>query len=284
MLRLTTKTYNFVREVISSHFPVHVSTCLPELFIRVDNLYRGNYSGYQGSDSAYHDLHHTCDATETTTRLLDGHIKGGMEPLLTARDFELAIAAALLHDSGFIKQVGDNEGTGAKYTLIHVDRSADFAGLFLPPLGLTADEVRMVQNAIHFTGINLRKSRSKFRTPVEKYIGCVVGTADILSQMAAIDYPKHLPELYKEYVEAAAYSGLHGTGIGSYQSATGLMQSTRNFYEVDVKRMLNEEWNGVYKDLEHHFSDGTNPYLSSIETNLERIDQLLADPESLVAS
>ena len=43
--------------------------------------------------------------------LLDGHIKGASQPTITAREFELGIAAILLHDSGYIKQLGDNEGT-----------------------------------------------------------------------------------------------------------------------------------------------------------------------------
>jgi hypothetical protein len=269
-------TRDFVQGLISGHFPGHDFSFLAELFHHVDDLFAGHYPGYQRSDSAYHDLHHTCGAAEATARLLDGHLVGGLSPTLTARDLELAIAAALLHDSGYIKQLGDNEGTGAKYTLTHVQRSAEFAVRFLPPLGVTPDEVRVVQNAIHCTGVGVCVSRLPFRTPAERYLGCAVGTGDILSQMAAPDYLEHLPQLYAEFAEAAAYAGLDGTGIGNYQNVEDLMRRTRPFYEDQVQRMLNEEWDGVHREYEHHFGGAPNPYLSLIEGNLQRIDRWLA--------
>lgn len=273
---LSTTTQAFVCDLKRWHFPNHRSAFPESLFLQVDNLFAGNYPGYQRSDTAYHDLRHTCDATEATARLLDGHLKGQLQPRLTTRDFELAIAAGLLHDSGYIKQTGDNEGTGAKYTLTHVQRSADFAGRFLPPLGVTADEVRNVQSAIQCTAANINVSQMIFASPAAKYIACAVGTADILSQMAASDYPESLPNLYKEYVEAAAYSGLHGSGLASYRSAEDLLCRTRNFYEVHVQRLLTEQWGGVYRDLEHHFGNGANQYFAAIEANLQRIDLLPA--------
>jgi len=247
-----------------------------KLFLRVDDLFAGNFPGYQCSDTAYHDLRHTCEATATTARLLDGHLKGGSPPTIMARDFELAIAAILIHDSGYIKQTGDHEGTGAKYTLTHVQRSADFAGRLLPSLGVAAVEVRIVQSAIHCTEASVTVSKMKFASPVAKYIACAVGTADVLSQMAASDYPERLPDLYKEFVEAAAYSALNGTGIGSYRSVEDLLSRTREFYEMYVQRMLTEQWGGVYRDLEHHFGNGANEYLTAIEANLQRIDSLPA--------
>ena len=42
--------------------------------------------------------------------------------------FEFGMLAILMHDTGYLKKRGDNEGTGAKYTLTHVDRSIQFAG------------------------------------------------------------------------------------------------------------------------------------------------------------
>ena len=50
-----------------------------------------------------------------------------MEPKLNPRLFELAVAAVLLHDSGYLKLRSDNVGTGAKYTYCHVLRSCSFA-------------------------------------------------------------------------------------------------------------------------------------------------------------
>ena len=273
---LSTTTRAFVSDLMRRHFPNQRGDLAKKLFLQVDDLFAGNFPGYQCSDTAYHDLRHTCEATAATARLLDGHLNGGSQPTITARDFELATVAALIHDSGYIKQTGDNDGTGAKYTLTHVQRSADFAGRLLPSLGVAAVEVGIVQSAIHCTDAYVNVSQIEFASPVAKYIACAVGTADILSQMAAGDYPEQLPDLYKEFVEAAAYSGLRGTGIASYRSAEDLLSRTREFYEVHVQRLLTEQWGGVYRDLEHHFGNGTNEYLTAIETNLQRIDGLPA--------
>jgi len=52
--------------------------------------------------------------------LIDGWHHAKATPLLSVRDFELAMAAVLLHDTGYLKLRSDREGTGAKYTLVHV--------------------------------------------------------------------------------------------------------------------------------------------------------------------
>jgi hypothetical protein len=276
MQTTTVTTRDFVKGLIEGQFPGTPSGLLGELFLQVDLLFTGLYPGYQRSDSAYHDLAHTCAATEATARLLDGHRKGGRPPQLTMRDVELAIAAVMLHDSGYIKETGDSEGTGAKYTLTHVARSAEYAGRILRALGLGADEVTTVRTAIQCTGVNVRMSQLTFRTPAERYIGCVIGTADILSQMAAPDYPERLPALYQEYREAATHERLRGAGIDNYRNVEDLMRRTRGFYQDHVQRLLTKEWGKVYEEYAHHFGNGTNSYLTAVETNLQRIDQLLA--------
>jgi hypothetical protein len=192
------------------------------------------------------------------------------------RDVELAIAAVMLHDSGYIKEEGDREGTGAKYTLTHIDRSVEYAGRILRALGLNADELRVVSTAIRCTGVNVRMAHLTFRSPTERYIGCVVGTADILSQMSAPDYPERLPALYQEYREAAAHERLRGAGIDNYRDVEDLMRRTRGFYQEQVQRLLTKEWGKVYEEYQYHFGTNVNPYIAAIETNLQRIDEQLA--------
>ena len=273
---LSAKTHTLVRDLMRRHFPNHRPEFLESLFLQADNLFAGNYPGYQRSDTAYHDLAHTCDATVAVARLLDGHLTGHCLPAIGGRDFQLAIAAILLHDTGYIKQMGDNEGTGAKYLLTHVQRGMDFAGQLLPSLGVTAAEVKVIQSAIQRTDAHINESQMSFASSVAKYIACIVATADILSQMAARDYPERLADLYKEYVEATAYSGLHGNGIASYHSVEDLLCGTREFYEAHIQRLLTEQLGEVYRDLEYHFGNGNNLYLTAIEANLQRIDRLVA--------
>ena len=267
-------TLRLVTGIFAQQFPAHDLHFLETIFHEVHRLFDGRYPGYQASDSEYHDHIHTCVATVAAARILDGHMKRGGAPKLTVRDFELAIAAILLHDTGYIKKTGDTDGTGAKYTLMHANRSVDFAGVVLPRLGLTPDEVRTVQFAILFAG-NENWNDPAGLTEQRRFIGCVVGAGDMLGQMAAPDYPERLPDLYREFSEAANFSKLKNTGIAIYRSADDLMRRTREFYDGYVHKMLTTRWGNVHEVARFHFPDQQDHYREAIAINLDRIDQLV---------
>ncbi len=258
------KTLDFVKDTFTSSFPDKSTTFLVKIFERVQDLFEGRYPGYQHSDTAYHDLTHTGKATVAVVRILDGHIKSGKSPALSWRDFELIVAATLLHDSGFIKQVGDDEGTGGKYTLSHVKRSEKFAAKFLPEFGVTADEIRLIQLAIDCTGVEVNIDEIPFENDRESFLGWVLGTGDMLGQMAAPDYPESLYALYEEFAEAAVYSDTSDGWINDYSSAEDLLRKTCDFYEGYFKRMLESHRGGVLKALSHHFCSVENLYFQSI--------------------
>jgi hypothetical protein len=269
----TDETPSFIVKTFASHFPDASTTFLDNVFEKIQDLFEGRYPGYQQSDTAYHDFIHTCRAAVAVTRILDGHLKSGKTPAVGWREFELVIAATLLHDSGFIKQSDDGPGTGAKYTLTHVKRSEEFAATFLPEFGVTADEIRLVQLIIDCTGVAVNVEYLPFNDDQERFLGWVLGTGDILGQMAAPDYPESLYGLYQEFSEAAAYSNANGSWIEDYASAEDLMKKTRNFYEGYVQWMLQTQWGGVHEALLHHFGNGKNLYIERVEANIEDIEQ-----------
>ena len=271
----TCEALNCIKQILSSHFSSESTAFVGRVFERVGELFEGQYPGYQASDTTYHDFTHTCEATVAVVRIVDGHLRSGKPPNLTHRDLELMVVASFLHDSGFIKEIGDDEGTGAKYTLTHVTRSGVFAAKFLEEFDVTPDEVRVVQLAIECTGIRVDVDSLPFNDDRERFIGCVVGTGDVLGQMAAPDYPEKLDRLYREFAEAATYPEASGTGIDTYTSVIDLMTRTRGFYRHYVQLMLETQWGGVYQALEHPFEGGENDYFQSIDANLDRIDQML---------
>jgi len=271
----TCEALTFIKQTFGSHFPSQSTAFVDRVFERVGELFEGKYPGYQPSDTSYHDFTHTCAATVAVARIVDGHLRSGKHPTLTHRDIELMVVASFLHDSGFIKEIGDDGGTGAKYTLTHVARSGEFAAKFLDEFDVTTDEVRLVQLAIECTGIQVDIDSLPFNDDRERFIGCVVGTGDMLGQMAAPDYPEKLDRLYSEFEEAASYPEAEGSGIDTYTSVNDLMARTRGFYKHYVQRMLETQWGGVYQALEHHFEGGENVYFQSIDANLDRIDQML---------
>ena len=81
----------------------------------------GQYPGYQAIDARYHDLEHTLQGTLCLARLFEGRERRGILPRMSRKVFDLSLVAILFHDMGYLKEEGDSGGTGAKYTLIHVD-------------------------------------------------------------------------------------------------------------------------------------------------------------------
>ncbi len=265
---------SIIQDIFEHHFPDGDMQRLRAVFSDIRRLFAGEFPGYQACDTPFHDLNHTCQAAVATARIVDGHLRAHRDPQLTQHDFERAICGILLHDIGFLKEDGDHEGTGAKHTHNHVQRSAEFAAQFLPRFDFDTDEIRVIQNAIYCTDLDVKTSRIAFHTDQERFIGNALGAGDILGQMAAPDYPDRLPDLYREFSEAGpAIAGPQRL----YQSAADLMQRTRAFYRDCVQQILHEQWNDVHLAMAHHFSDGQDHYAAAIAANLTRIDQLLTN-------
>jgi hypothetical protein len=190
--------------------------------------------------------------------------------------YELGLLAILLHDTGYLKQHGDDDGTGAKYTLVHVDRSADFAKALLTDKGFPPSEIAAVRHMICCTGVNLDLGAIQFGSDLERKIGFALGTADLLAQMAASDYIEKLPMLYSEFAESAHYYDGKLEPMGHFTSALDLMQKTPAFWENYVLPKINHDFEGLYQLLNDPYPDGPNYYLKRVEANMERLRRQLA--------
>jgi len=252
---------------------------IANLFIQVENLFAGRHRDYLAIDLRYHDLEHTLQATLCLTLLLEGRQAARAEPWLGPREFELAIAAGLLHDSGYLKLRSDTHGTGAKYAFCHVLRSGAFAAGYLPTLGAAEHEIEAVLAAINCTGPSAEISRLRFRRPIDRVIGCALGTADYLGQMGAADYPDELEDLYREFEESDAF--VH-TPLErrTFKSADDLRRRTPGFWRHVVLPKLENDFQSVLRFLAQPFPHGPNRYLDAVEANIARIEQRIADADA----
>jgi hypothetical protein len=89
-MRIPTRaeTQLLTEKTIAAHFSGHDAKFLREVVSLVEALFAGRYPGYQACNCAFHDLSHTLEATVALVHLLDGHIRSGATPKLSARDFE----------------------------------------------------------------------------------------------------------------------------------------------------------------------------------------------------
>lgn len=252
-------------------FPGGDPTLVARIFGCVTKCFRGECPEFQAIDARYHDLEHTLQGTLCLIRLLRGRHAAGVEPRMDQRLFELALLAILLHDTGYAKTRDDLAGTGAKYTFTHVARSAEFAARLLRQHDFADADILSVQNMIRCTGVNLDLGAIPFQSPLERVLGCALGTADLLGQMAAPDYVDKLPTLYAEFAEATAFDGEHRPKVSVFASAEDLIRRTPQFWEHHVKARINGEFGALYRFLEDPYPGGPNEYLDRIAANLERI-------------
>ncbi|MCE9639842.1 MAG: HD domain-containing protein, partial [Betaproteobacteria bacterium] len=158
-------------------------TTLDRAFVDFAALYAGEHPGYYPCDTGYHDTQHVLDVTLAMARLLHGYQRAGREPL-EARLFCLGVILALYHDCGYIRRRNDTRHeNGAEYTLTHVSRGARYLRAYLPQIGME-DLAKVAARVVHFTGYEVPIEKIRLPQPIFRVIGNLLGTADILGQMA----------------------------------------------------------------------------------------------------
>ncbi len=249
---------------------------VPRVFGLAIECFTGQYADYQAVDARYHDFEHTLQGTLCMARLLRARQCANGQRPLTERLFQLGILGILLHDTGYLKKHDDTEGTGAKYTATHVNRSAEFAAQLLSEKGFSPADIAAVQSMIRCTGVDAVLSKISFPGEEEKMVGQALGTADLLGQMAAEDYVDKLPILYAEFAEAARHDGGHTDFIAKFKGAGDLVCRTPAFWYEFVRPKLDRDFGGLHQFLNEPYPDGPNEYVRRIEANMERISQMLA--------
>jgi hypothetical protein len=263
-----THVANIYREL----FPAAPLQFIESAFDWTADAFNGRYADFQPVDAKYHDLEHTLQGTLALARLLKGYKQANTKPELTQRAFELGLLAILLHDTGYLKTRGDAGGTGAKYTLVHVSRSAEFAQRLLSEKGFAPHEIGAVQNMIRCTGVSADLGSIPFSNELERQVGYALGTADLLGQMAAPDYIEKLQTLYQEFEESNRHSG-KAAGPGIFTSAEDLRSKTPAFWEKYVLPKIETDFRGLYRFLAE--PTGRNPYLEQVQQNISRLREQL---------
>ena len=255
------------REIFLRLFPGASPSLLDRAFTDVELLFAGRHPGYQAIDLRYHDFEHTLQATVCLALLLEGAQLSGEIEKISARQFEIAITAALLHDSGYLKARSDEGGTGAKYTLTHVLRSCAFAASYLPTLGVNEKEIASVLAAINCTGPNNEIGRLQFNDSVDCFIGCSLATADLLGQMSAPDYPDKLEVLFGEFRESDEFVAVP-RDRRRFKSPQDLVLKTPHFWAKVIQPRLEQDLRAVYRFLARPYPGGPNHYLEAVERNI----------------
>jgi hypothetical protein len=232
-------------------------------------LFAGGFPGYRACNSEYHDLRHTLSVVLAVARLADGY---NLErPPLAERLFLDLLLATCLHDTGYLQESWDTEGTGAKYASRHEERSIAFLSKHHEAFGVPPEELPVLTRFIQATDLKQPFIQIPFHEPQERDAAALLATADLLGQMSDRDYLEKLLFLYYEFKEA---------GIPGFQTEYDVLRKTGDFYVMARKR-LKASYLSFYSLARAHFRErhgvDANLYLIAISRQLRYLRQIIRD-------
>jgi hypothetical protein len=269
-----------VQKIFQHRYPAVDLSILVCLFNDFARLYRGEFPGYHGCETPYHDIQHVLDVTLAAARLIDGYdASNNSSGLSIGVDLaQLGIALALFHDAGYIRKKGDVKHLhGAEYTRTHVSRSARFLQTYLPTIG-RADWAPIAAKLVHFTGYEIPPEAIAVKDPQQRLLGALIGTADVIAQMADRAYLRKCRDyLYQEFEMGGMTRLLDRWGSETvvYASAEHLLEKTPDFIRHAIDERLGKQFGGLYHCAARHFG-GDNLYLDAIARNRQHLEKLLA--------
>ena len=261
------EVFNETKKIFSCHYTNESFIIIEHVYKMMQSLYNGSFPGYRSCNTEYHDFNHVNHVFLATARIIDGlNIYKG--PFDENKVVNLLIAS-LLHDSGYIQEDSDIEGTGAKYTTTHEYRGIEFTKKKYEMLNLSIDNIPAITSYIECTCMT---SDSIDNLSEDDFLcGAILATADIIGQMSDRVYLEKLLFLYYEFVEA---------GIDGYNTAFDILRKTHLFYKSTMKR-LNEKFNAVYDLAKYHFKVrydiDENIYMTAIENQIDYLKKIIDD-------
>ena len=241
-----------------------------QAFSDILELFSGNYPGYRRCNTLYHDLNHTMDCLLVTAKLIHGAFLNGI--MFRKMDVSLGLISALMHDTGYIQAVDDDTGTGAKYTVCHIERSIEFMEKYFQDHELPSEYLQICSNFLRCTGLDVKIAEIKFKSREHEILGKILGTADLVGQMANEHYLEKLPFLYYEFKEG---------GVQCYKDEFDLLKKTPAFWEMVKERFVSElgQVDRYLRDyLRALWGINQDLYRQAIDRNIERLQSLLATP------
>jgi hypothetical protein len=257
-----------VLNIMQSVSPRMDTAAVEMAFADVQRLFSGKFPGFRACNTTYHDLNHTLSVFLAMARLIHGAILDGSE--LAESDVTVGLIAALMHDVGYIQEDQDTEGTGAKYAVSHIERSIAFLQQHGSRYGMSARAVSAAQAIIQCTDIAVDVSTLGFPSERIRLLGRLLGTADLLAQLADRTYLEKLLHLYDESREA---------GVGNYENELDIYRKAIPFYDF-VEARLEKDLEGVARLMDLHFASRfnirENLYRRSIENQKRYLAKILS--------
>ena len=158
----------------------------------------------------------------------------------------------------------------------HETRSILFLDKYLAEKGFAKDISRDCATIIRYTDLDSDPPTFDYHSHEIQLAGQVVGSADILAQMADRYYLECLPLLFDEQ---------QAGGINRHNSARELMEHTEKFYHDVVLKRLATTFSNTTQAMQTHFREmykiDRNLYLENINKNINYLKKIIAQCDSI---
>ena len=243
---------------------------IEKVFEDIVRLFNGEFPGYKANNTKYHNLEHTCSSTLASARLIHGlHVQG---QVFTPRLVQLCLIGTLFHDTGLIQTEEEMEGTGAQHTMGHEDRSIDLMEKYLSENGYSQEDIRDCGHIIKCTELFFPMEEIPFSSEEVRTMGKILGTSDLVAQMADRNYQEKLPLLFLEFQEA---------GMPGFETPLELFQKTEEFYRKVARKRMRNELEGISSAALYHFRErwkiDKNLYEDAIKYNIRRMKDTVVE-------
>lgn len=232
-------------------------------------FFSGSHPDFQKNTLPYHNLRHSLMVVLATIRLFDG-LHYSNHYAITADMLLRGLLAAYFHDTGMLLLEGDPAHSGTEYIVNHEARSIFIFKRYAARKGLGEDFTRDCATIINYTDLNRDPASFAIHSQEIQLVGQIVGSADILAQMADRYYLECLPLLFNE---------LQSGGINRHSSALELMEHTANFYHNVVLKRLHTTFAHTSSAMQIHFREryqvDRNLYAENIDKNIEYLNEII---------
>ena len=246
-------------------------TPLVNAFNLTFSLYHGVWPAEQACNTQFHDLRHITDTVLAMARLIHGATIEGRH--FDHRRILMGLVAALAHDSGYIQDMADAAGTGAKYTAVHVERSVDFLARYGRRYGLMPEEIPDCQDIVRCTDLDTHIENLPFASETTALLAKLLGIADLIGQMADRIYLEKLFYLFREFKEGQ---------VGGFEDEMDLLKNTLVFID-GMERRIETRLGGLDRLALSHFrvrwNISRNLYTEAIHNQRRYLELILAHPE-----
>lgn len=232
-------------------------------------IFNGSFPGFRVSNPTYHNLRHTRLVALAAARLFHGLWCRGK--VFTENTLIQGMLGAFFHDTGMLLSDSDKARTGACYIRGHETRSIRFLQRYVEATSLPPEYAENCAAIIRCTELYSRIDHLEEYPEEIQLAGHVVGSADILSQMADRYYLERLPLLFQEQQDGQT---------SEYSTPLELMQSTADFYRTTVTYRLHVLFNDVSQAMRDHFlarwQIDEDLYTTAILKNIGYLESIIA--------